>query len=309
MKVGIIGCGHVGMAAASAIFQKGLASELVLLDHDHERAVGEAMDLKHAQSYVSRCMVRAGDYEDLRESDYLIICAGVSQKPGESRTDLLQRNVEVLKEIVLKIDSTAPDAIVIIATNPVDILTYFAQELSLRPHQKVIGTGTMLDTSRFRSIVGELYQIDPKSVHGYVVGEHGNSEVLLWSETRIGGQKILENKILGKRISDTEVTEITDSVVNAAYKIIDRKGYTSWAVGFVIAELLEILKRDQKTIVPLSVRVNGEFSISGTCLGLPCVVGKNGIEQILNIKASDKELKLLQKSGEKLASLVSQVKI
>ncbi len=307
-KIGIVGCGHVGMAAAFAVFKEGLASELVLIDKNAELAKGEAMDLMHAQAYTERCSVRAGEFSELKDASYIIISAGVSQAPGETRLELLGRNVAVLRPIMEELDRYCPNALIIMATNPVDILTYMAQELSTRPHCKIMGTGTMLDTSRFRSLVGQYYNIDPKSVHAYVVGEHGNSEVLLWSEVRIGGKKIIGNQVLGRKMSEQERCEINENVTKAAYQIIEKKGYTSWAIGLVISSLIKSLEGDQRKVLPLSVRVEGEFGISGTCMGLPCVVGSGGIEEKVEFEMSDQERELLKESGEILSALIRDLK-
>ncbi len=307
-KIGIVGCGHVGMAAAFALFKEGLASEMVLLDKDHERSEGEAMDLMHAQAYTDRCSVRAGDYSDLKDASYIVISAGVSQAPGETRLELLSRNVDVLRPIMVELDRYCPDAVIIMATNPVDILTYMAQELSSRAHCKIIGTGTMLDTSRFRSLIGDYYNIDPKSVHAYVVGEHGNSEVLLWSQVQIGGKKILGDSVLGKVMSDRDRDQINEKVTKAAYQIIERKGYTSWAIGLVISSLIKALSGDQRKVLPLSIRVEGEYGVSDTCMGLPCIVGSGGVEGKVDFEMSERERELLKVSGDLLSALIRDIK-
>lgn len=307
-KVGIVGCGHVGMAGAFAIFTEGLASELILIDKNDSHAQGEAMDLMHAQAYTGRCRVRAGNFSDLKDASYVIISAGVSQVPGESRLDLLGRNVAVLEPIMKELDHYCPNALIVMATNPVDILTYMSQELSSRDHCKIIGTGTMLDTSRFRSLLGEYYNIDPGSVHAYVVGEHGNSEVLLWSQVRIGGKKIIGHKVMGRMMTTGDQDIITENVTKAAYQIIDKKGYTSWAIGLVIASLLKALQGDQRRVLPLSVRVEGEFGVTGTCMGLPCVVGSDGVEEKIEFELDKKEKELLKHSGEILSDLIRDLK-
>ena len=308
-KIGIVGCGKVGMAAAFALFTREQASELILVDKNDEVTQGEAMDLMHAQGYAGRCIVRSGKLTDLKDARSIVISAGVSQKPGETRLDLLNRNVEVLRPIIKTLDEVCPEAIIIMATNPVDILTYVAQEISSRDHSKIIGTGTMLDTSRFRTLVGEFYGIDPKSVHALVVGEHGNSEVLLWNEVTIGGRSIINNEVLGKRLDEAAIKKITEKVTMAAYHIIEKKGHTSWAIGLVISRLIQVLDSDQKTILPLSVRADGAYGIEGTCLGLPCVVGRSGVEQKLKLEITSDELLALQSSGKQLADLIKGIKL
>jgi L-lactate dehydrogenase len=306
-KVGIVGCGHVGMAAASSLFYSGLASDLVLVDHNKNLAAGEAMDLMHGQGYATRCHVSSGDYSNLVGARYIVISAGVSQKVGETRINLLNRNIEVFKQIIPKLDKYCPDAIIIIATNPVDIMTYASQEISSRPWQKIIGTGTMLDTSRFRALIGEFYGIDPRSVHAMVLGEHGDSEVPLWSSATIAGQSILSQEFLGKKLSEEDKNKIEFSVKNAAYQIIEKKGHTNWAIGFVISHLVKIIENDQKTILPISVRFEGELGLSGLCLGYPCVVGVDGIEKKMDMRLDESEKESLYKSGTLLRSCIQQL--
>lgn len=309
MKIGIVGCGMVGMAAASAIFRDSLASELILVDIDKEKACGEAMDLMHAQAYTSRCSVSQGDYNDLQGAEYIVFSSGVSQKTGESRIDLLNRNIEILRPIISELDTNCPDAKIIVATNPVDILTYCAGELSCRSKSKIIGTGTMLDTSRFRSALGSFYQVNPKSIHAYVVGEHGNSEVLLWSSAMIAGKRIKDSNVLGKTLSEKDIKDIDDEVRNAAYKIIDKKGYTSWAIGFVIAHLIRTIESDQKSILALSVRAPKWMNLSGACIGLPCLVGKDGVEKVVDLDLSPSEKELLRSSHNYLADIITKLNL
>ncbi len=244
--VGLVGTGHVGVAAAYALFIKGLASELILIDKDSRRAEGEAMDLMHGQSLVGSMTVRAGTYADLKEAQIVIISAGVAQRPGESRLALLNRNAEVFREIIGELDRHAPNAILIVATNPVDILTYVAQELSRRPAEHIIGTGTLLDTARFRALLGQYYGVDPRSVHAYILGEHGDSEVAIWSQVAIGGQRILDRTVLGRPFDRERMQQIFEKARRAAYAIIERKGYTNTAIGVVIARLVEAILDDEK---------------------------------------------------------------
>ncbi len=296
--VGLVGTGHVGVAAAYALFIKGLASELILIDKDARRAEGEAMDLMHGQALVGSLTVRAGGYPDLKDAQIVIISAGVAQRPGESRLALLNRNAEVFREIIGELDRHAPDAILIVATNPVDILTYVAQELSRRPAEHIIGTGTLLDTARFRALLGQYYGVDPRSVHAYILGEHGDSEVAIWSQVAIGGQRILNRTVLGRPFDRERMQQIFEEARRAAYAIIERKGYTNTAIGVVIARLVEAILDDEKSVLPVSVRLNGEYGIRDVCLSIPCVIGLQGIEgRVLPELASD-ELEGLRRSAE-----------
>ena len=307
--VGIVGTGNVGIAAAYALFLRRQASDIVLIDKDMRRAEGEAMDLMHGQSLVGRATVRAGSYEDLADAQVVLISAGVAQQPGETRLDLLNRNAEVFREIAVALDRHAPGAILIIATNPVDILTWVMQELSSRPAARVIGTGTMLDTARFRALLGAHYGVDPRSVHAYILGEHGDSEVPLWSSASIGGQAIEDRTVLG-RTWDREVMDtLFDQVRRAAYAIIDRKGYTNLAIGVVLAQLVEALLEDQKSVLPVSVRLNGEYGIGNVCLSIPCVVGIEGVEGRVLPGVDARELAGLMHSAEVLRERMVGIRV
>lgn len=305
--VGLVGTGNVGVAAGYAMFMNQTAGEIIFIDKDHRRAEGEAMDMMHGQPYVSNIKVRAGDYADLGAAQVIVVSAGVGQRPGESRMDLLNRNVAVLEEIVSALDRFAPNAILLIASNPVDILTYAVQQISQRPHHQVIGTGTMLDSGRFRTLLGQYYGIDPRSVHAYIVGEHGDTEVPLWSTATIGGIPIMHAKVLDKHFDNEKMHHLFTQVRDAAYDIVDRKGYTSSAIGSVIARLTEAILNDQKSIFTVSVPLTGEYSLTNVCLSIPCVVGLKGVEAKILPKLSDQEKMALEKSaafiGQRLATI------
>lgn len=296
-SVAIIGTGQVGMAAAYAIFQQRAVSEIILVDQDKDRAAGEAMDLIQGQSYVGRCQVRAGDYADLDQSQVILISAGVGQKPGETRLDLLRRNRIIFQEIISRLDHYAPEAILLVATNPVDILTHISQQLSRRPPGRIIGTGTMLDTTRFRTLLGEYYNTDPRSVHAVILGEHGDSEVPIWSTADIAGTPILNNTVLGKPFDPDIMESIFQRVRRAAYAIIERKGYTNWAIGLVLAHLVRTIVSDQNSILPVSVRLQGEYGIENVCLSIPACVGISGLGERVPPTLADTELDALRHSA------------
>ena len=308
-KVGIVGTGNVGVAAAYALFLRRQASDIVLIDKDMRRAEGEAMDLMHGQSLVGRATVRAGSYEDLADAQVVLISAGVAQQPGETRLDLLNRNADVFREIAVALDRHAPGAILVIATNPVDILTWVMQELSSRPATRVIGTGTMLDTARFRALLGAHYGVDPRSVHAYILGEHGDSEVPLWSSASIGGQAIEDRTVLGRSWNRAEMDTLFDRVRRAAYAIIDRKGYTNLAIGVVLAQLVEALLEDQKSVLPVSVRLDGEYGIGNVCLSIPCIVGIEGVEGRVLPGVDARELAGLMHSAEVLRERMVGIRV
>lgn len=295
--IGIIGTGNVGIAAAYALFLSRVASEIILIDKDNSRAEGEAMDLMHGQPYVGHISVRAGTYDDLGNAQIVVVCAGVSQRPGESRLELLNRNAVVLKQIASQLDRHAPEAVLVVASNPVDILTYTLQQLSRRPSHRIIGTGTMLDTGRFRSLLGQHYNVDPRSVHAYIVGEHGDSEVPLWSSADIGGVSIIDHVVLNKQFDKERMAHLFEKVRNAAYQIIERKGYTNTAIGAVIARLCQTILDDQKSVLTVSTRLSGEYGLEDLCLSIPCLVGLEGIEAKVLPELNNQEIDGLKRSA------------
>lgn len=309
-KVGIVGTGHVGVAAAYALFIQGIASELVLVDVNQQRAEGEAMDLMHGQTLVGSIYVHAGSYADLKDAQVVVLAAGVGQKsPDETRLELLNRNAAIFRDIIRELDTYAPGAILIIATNPVDILTYVSQELSTRARHLIIGTGTLLDTARFRALLGRYYGVDPRSVHAYILGEHGDSEVPIWSNAHVGGLPILDRTVLGKPFDRAAMNQLFEQVRCAAYQIIERKGYTNTAIGVVIARLVQAMLGDDRTVFPVSVRLNGEYGIRDVCLSLPCVIGFGGAESCVLPELSEEEQEGLQTSAQILQSSLEQMRI
>lgn len=307
-KIGIIGTGFVGMAAAYSLFQQKLANQIVLVDKNHDRARGEALDLMHGQPLVGRCEVSAGDFSSLKGAGIIVICAGVSQSgPDESRLHLLQRNINVFEAIARELDQHAPEAMLLIASNPVDILTYAMQRLSQRPNKKVIGTGTLLDTSRLRTLLASHYEVSPQSVHAYILGEHGDSEVPVWSSAAIAGLAIKGNTINGHEYDQEALARIVARVREAAYEIIAGKGYTNWAIGLVIAYIIRSVRNNQRTVLPVTVRLNGEYGLSDVCLSLPAVVGSEGVENIIAPKLDEEELLGIRRSASTLKAFMDQL--
>ncbi|MCF1183998.1 L-lactate dehydrogenase [Marichromatium gracile] len=302
--IGIVGTGQVGMAAAYALFQQRIANELILIDRDQARAEGEAMDLMHAQGYVGRRRVRAGDYSDLARAQIIIVTAGVAQRPGESRLELLQRNVAVFREIAEQLDRHAPEALLLIASNPVDLLTYAMEQLSSRPRHRVIGTGTMLDTTRLRTLLAEHFQVDPRSVHALILGEHGDSEFAVWSQANIGGTPIRGHDILGKRCDRSCRDALLAKVRGAAGSIIERKGYTNWAIGLVIAHLVRTIQEDQGSVLPVTTRLDGAYGLHDICLSIPVRVGIEGAGAPLPLPLDDEERAALAHSAEVLRGFI-----
>ncbi|MGK2928187.1 MAG: L-lactate dehydrogenase [Acidimicrobiales bacterium] len=299
--VGIVGVGHVGMAAASALFHASLVSRLTLVDLDERRAEGEAMDLMHGQSLVGPCTVRSGSAKELVGAGVVVVAAGVSQRPGETRLDLLTRNVDVFRTVVADLDRYAGEAVVVVATNPVDVMARVVHALSDRPIERVIGTGTMLDSARLRALLGRHYEVDPQSVHAYVLGEHGDTEFVPWSIASIGGTVLRDRTVLGRAWDPVLAESIETQVRTAAYEIIARKGWTNWAIGSVIRELVAAILRDERTIAPVSVPLTGEYGITGPWLSLPARIGAGGVDAIVAPPLEPGEQAALEASATTLA--------
>ena len=307
-KIGIIGTGFVGMAAAYSLFQLKLANHIVLVDKNHDRAQGEALDLMHGQPLVGRCEVTAGDFSSLKGAGIIVICAGVSQSsPDESRLHLLQRNIKVFEAIAKELDHHAPEAMLLIASNPVDILTYAMQSLSQRTNNLIIGTGTLLDTSRFRTLLADYYDVSPQSVNAFILGEHGDTEIPVWSSASVAGLGIRGNTINGREYDQNAMAEIVTKVRKAAYEIIANKGYTNWAIGLVIAYLIRTVRDNQRNVMPVTVRLNGEYGINDNCLSLPTVIGSDGVESIITPRLDEEELAGLQHSANTLKASMDQL--
>lgn len=303
-RVAIIGCGHVGATSAYSLLMNGTVEELVLVDRDGEKLLGEVMDLQHAVPLARPMRIWAGDYEDMATADIVIIAAGVGSKPGETRLDLLGRNVVVIREIVQKLVRVNFDGIVLMTTNPVDVLAQIAQEESGLPPVKVIGSGTVLDTARLRFLLGEELGVEARSVHAYVVGEHGNSEVATWSAARVGGAPLVDFC----KPNCPDFSTIQERVRQAAPEIVRLKGYTSFAVAACVNRICAAILRDEKTILPVSTMTGGQYGIDGVYLSLPCVVGRDGVEKIVELPLDDAEREGLLASADLLKRTLAELK-
>ncbi len=257
-KVGIVGAGFVGATFGYALAASGVATEVVLIDVNKQRAEGEAMDLNHSVAFGPPMDFVAGDYPDLRGAQMVVITAGANQKPGQTRLDLVQTNVAIFRSIVPEVVKYAPDAVIVVVANPVDILTYATLRISGLPTHQVFGSGTVLDTGRLRYLLGEYYQIDPRSVHAYIIGEHGDSELPVWSSARIAGMSLAEfSAAMGKPHRQADLDGIFAQVRTAAYEIIQRKGATYYAIGSGLLRITESILRGQNTVLPVSGLLNG----------------------------------------------------
>jgi len=311
MKVGIVGSGFVGSTAAYAMIMKGVGREIVLVDKNQKRAEAEANDLYHAVPFSNPLQIRGGEYNDLKGSRLVIISAGVSQKPGESRLDLLKRNASVFREIIPSILESAPHAVLVIATNPLDIMTHLAARYasdSGAPEARVFGTGTMLDTARFRSLLGRELGVDAQHVHGYVVGEHGDSEVLTWSLVTVGGMHLEDfckhNNVCFEK-DDRE--KIDQQVRKAAYAIIEGKGATYYGIGSALAKVADVVLHDQRSILTVSSPSKEVEGVENVCVSLPRLLGGQGMISTLPLPLSREEREALRKSAETVRKAMDEL--
>lgn len=309
-KISIIGAGFVGSTAAYAIMIAGLASEIVIVDLNHQKAEAEAMDLSHGAAFVKPVSVIAGKIEDTKDSDIIIITAGIGPKPNETRLDIIAKNFKIFKEMIPSLVALSPQSILVVVSNPVDVLTYITYKLSGFPAHRVIGSGTVLDTSRLRYVLSNKMKIDARNVHSYVIGEHGDSEIVTWSITDIGGSSIEEySRHLGFEFGDEIKDSIQSEVRNAAYEIINRKGYTNYAVGLSIRRIVEAIVRNEQSILTISCLLDGQYGIDDVYLALPCIVNQKGISRILTNPLSNREVEELRKSAEILKKVIQDAHV
>jgi L-lactate dehydrogenase len=308
----VVGTGQVGMAAAFAMMTQGVVAELALVDMIENKLRGEMMDLQHGQAFLRTVKVVAStDYAVTKGSKICVVTAGARQIEGETRLNLVQRNVEIFKHIIPNLIKYSPDTILIIVSNPVDILTYVAWKLSGLPHHRVIGSGTMLDSSRFRFQISERLNIAPQSCHGYIIGEHGDSSVAVWSAVNIAGTRLRDvDALIGKPDDPENWEQVHKDVINSAYEIIRLKGYTSWAIGIMVSTLCNAILRNQRMIYTLSTKAKGYHGVEeDVFLSLPVVVGENGITAVFNQKLDDDEGKKVQSSAKTLNEVISGIKL
>ena len=298
MKVGVVGAGMVGSAAANALVLRGAASDVVLIDQNQKRAIAEAEDILHATPFAHITRVRAGDYADLAGAGAVIIAAGVSQRPGETRLELLERNAAVFQEVVPQILAVAPDAILVIATNPVDVMTQVATRVAGLPPERVIGSGTILDTARFRALLGAHLEISPKSVHAYVLGEHGDSEVLCWSVAAGGGSGGDKRaRQIGRPHAPEVKGRLDRSVRRAAYRIIEGKGATWYGIAGGLTRIVQSIGGDENSALTLSMLTDEVEGVGPIALSLPRVVGRAGVVRTLPPTLDAGERALLRRSA------------
>ncbi|MFD1442474.1 L-lactate dehydrogenase [Thermoactinomyces vulgaris] len=307
-KIALIGTGFVGSSYAFAVLNQGLANELVLIDINKKKAEGDAMDLNHASPFGSLICVRAGDYEDCNDADLVVITAGANQKPGETRLDLVNKNAKIFQTIIAEVMKSGFDGLFLVATNPVDILSFLTMKYSGFPAHRVIGSGTILDTARFRYLLGEAYQINPQNVHAYIIGEHGDTELPVWSHAYIGTRPVSDYLKEGKGPDKEQLDQLFTQVRDAAYQIIDLKGATYYAIAMGLVRLTQAIFRDENAILTVSTLLKGEYGLNDICLGVPAVINRSGVREVIELNLTEEERKKLHHSADILTKQLQSLK-
>lgn len=305
-KISVVGAGFVGASAAFAMSINNLVSELVLVDVNKEKAFGEALDISHGLSFTGNMKVYSGDYSDVKDSDIIVITAGANRKPGETRLDLAKKNTTIMKGIVESIMEHYNKGVILVVSNPVDVLAYKVQQWSGLPKNKVIGSGTVLDSARFRTHISEVIDVDVKNVHGYIIGEHGDSQLPLWSATHIAGIQFDEYLKINNLNVDKD--QLFNDVKAAGATIIKNKGATYYGIALSINRICESILKDYNTIMPVGTVINGLYGINDVVLNLPAVVGADGASKVLELNITENELKLLKHSAEQVKLILDEVK-
>ncbi|MFH0925648.1 MAG: L-lactate dehydrogenase [bacterium] len=309
-KVAIVGTGYVGATFAYALAISGLARQIVLIDKNEDRAKGEAMDLNHSLPFISPVDIDTAGFEGCQDADIVVICAGSNQKPGETRIDLVKRNTEIFKGIIPQIVKYTQDSsILLVVSNPVDILSYVTYKVSGFPSNRVLGSGTVLDSSRLRYLLSKHCQVDSRNVHAYIIGEHGDTELPAWSSAFIGGIRFKEYCPLCNQQCNykNDLNSIFEEVKNAAYKIIKYKGATYYAIGLSLVRIIEAIIRDENSILPVSTLINGYLDINDIYLSLPSIVHKKGVKKVLHLPLDSNEMELLKRSASSLKNVLKEI--
>lgn len=306
-KAAVIGCGFVGSASAFSLMQSGMFTEMVLIDANKERAEGEALDISHGIPFARPMKIYAGDYDDAADAGIVIITAGANQQPGETRLDLVKKNIKIFESIIPEISKRNFKGIMLIVANPVDILTHVAIKLSGLPENRVIGSGTVLDTARLKCEIGEHLNVDSRSVHAFIIGEHGDSEIAAWSCANVSGIPLNDFCEMRGHFDHKKATEkIASDVKNIAYEIISRKKATNYGIAMSVKRICEAIVRDEKSILPVSAMMHGEYGIKDIVLSMPSIVGKNGFETHVPIALNKEEIENLQKSAAILKDILKE---
>lgn len=309
-KAAIIGCGFVGSASAFALMQSGLFSELVLIDANQDKAEGEALDIAHGLPFARPMNIYAGSYDDIADAAVIVVTAGAGQKPGETRLDLVKKNTGIFKSIMPEIASRHCEGIMLVVANPVDILTYTAVKYSGMPENRVIGSGTTLDTARLKYLLGQHLDVDARSVHAFIIGEHGDSEIAAWSSANVSGIPLNDFcEMRGYHNHQESMNRIAEDVKNSAYEIIEKKKATYYGIAMSVVRICEAIVRNEQSILPISSMVHGDYGIDGVSISLPSIVGANGAEGLVPIQLSDEEQQKLKESADVLAQVIKDADI
>lgn len=301
-KVVLIGTGAVGMSYAYALMNQGLTDDLVLIDVNESKAQGEVLDLQHGIVYApSTLKIKAGNFEDCRDAAIVVICAGAAQKPGETRLDLVQKNVAIFESIVSEVMAVDFNGIFLIATNPVDILAYATLKISKLPNNRVISSGTILDSARLRNTLSEDFNASPTSIHAYVIGEHGDSQLPYWSAATLYGQKIVS------KLSEERKLEIADEVRDAAYTIIESKGATHYGIGMGLARITKAILKNENVVLPVGAMQSGENGHEDVVIGVPCLINRHGIDQVFSLELTEEERQKFDASVQVLKDIQQSV--
>ena len=309
-KAAVIGCGFVGASIAFRFLQQGLFSELVLLDANQAKAEGEAIDLSDGLPYAAPMTITAGTYDDITDCALVVITAGANQRPGETRLDLIGKNAAILRSILAEITARDFGGILLIVSNPVDVLTYTAWKLSGYPRERVIGSGTVLDTGRLKQLLGEELGVDSRNVHAFIIGEHGDSELAVWSEANVSGLDLQDFcRIRGlERVTETK-DRLYRQVRDSAYEIISRKGATYYGIAMAVGRIAESLVKDEHAVLPVSVVLEGEYGLEGLALSIPSIVGREGLEEVLEIPLSGEEAQALRQSAAQMSEAIASLNL
>lgn len=308
-KCVVIGAGFVGATSAFALMQSGLFSEIAILDINQKKASGEAMDLNHGMPFAQPVRIYAGSYDDVAGAGLVIIAAGANQKPGETRIDLAAKNIEVFRGVVGEIVKRNTECILLVVTNPVDVLTYAALKFSGFPPSRVIGSGTVLDTARLKYLLGEHFHVDSRNVHAYIIGEHGDTELAAWSSASVAGMPVKQFCSTCAKCSDQQcLNEIFEDVKTAAYKIIEGKGATYYAVALAVQRIAEAIMRNENSVLTVSSYMTGQYGLDDVCIGVPVTLGAGGVAKLPDMALSDEEMKQLHASAETLKKITSTIK-
>lgn len=307
-KAAVIGCGFVGSATAYSLMESGLFSEMVLIDINKDRAEGEALDISHGIPFAKQMKIYAGSYDDITDASVIIVTAGANQAPGETRLDLVHKNIKIFKSLIPEISKRNFSGVLLIVSNPVDILTYAAIKISGFPSHRVIGSGTVLDTARLKYNLGEDLEVDSRSIHAFIIGEHGDSEFAVWSSANISGIPIGNFfELRGNKNPDKYMSDIADEVKNSAYEIIKRKQATYYGIASAVKRICSAIVRDEKSILPVSSMINGSYGLNDIVLSMPAIVGANGAESTVSISLDSDEQEKLDQSAQTLSRVLADI--